>query len=149
MATRSAIAIRHGDRIKAVSCHWDGYPDGVGAILQENYLDSVKLSKLISMGDISSLGEEIGQTHPFSQFECTPEEWNEELFSTWTTFYGRDRGEVGGEYKSFATTAEFVDFYTQSWCEYFYLYDHGTWLVRGCEGEFKSLLEVINQVQEA
>ena len=30
MATRSAIGIKHGDRVKGVYCHWDGYPEQIG-----------------------------------------------------------------------------------------------------------------------
>jgi hypothetical protein len=36
MSTRSAIGIRYGTIIKAVYCHWDGYVEHNGAILQEH-----------------------------------------------------------------------------------------------------------------
>ena len=60
MATRSAIGIRHGDVIKGIYAHWDGYVECNGRILFENYRDSVKVNRLISLGDLSSLGAEIG-----------------------------------------------------------------------------------------
>ena len=38
MATRSAIAIKHGrNTIKSVSCHWDGYPEHTEADFVEHY----------------------------------------------------------------------------------------------------------------
>lgn len=59
MATRSIIAIQDGDKHDAVYCHWDGYPSGVGATLEESYKDRNKIKELISRGDMSSLGPTI------------------------------------------------------------------------------------------
>ena len=47
MATRSCIGIKHGDVIKSVYCHWDGYLDHNGKILLENYKDPFKVQLLI------------------------------------------------------------------------------------------------------
>ena len=60
MGTRSAIGIKHGDVVKAVYCHWDGYLEHNGLLLARFYDNSVKVNKLISMGDLSSLGASIG-----------------------------------------------------------------------------------------
>jgi len=65
MGTRSRIAVMHGEVCKSVYCHWDGYLEHNGAILQEHY-DSSKANQLVAMGDLSSLRPEIGVKHPFS-----------------------------------------------------------------------------------
>ena len=41
MSTRSSIAIKHGDRIKSIYCHSDGYLEYNGRVLLEHYSDSV------------------------------------------------------------------------------------------------------------
>jgi hypothetical protein len=85
MSTNSTIALEFADgTIGQVYCHWDGHVEYNGKILFENYSDPFKLRDLIDLGDISSLGADIGTKHDFDQGvagECT--------------FYGRDRGEEG------------------------------------------------------
>jgi hypothetical protein len=69
MATRSKIAIENQDgTVTAIYCHWDGYVDGVGKTLFENY-DREKLEQLIELGDISSLGETLDETVAYHGFE--------------------------------------------------------------------------------
>ena len=46
MGTRSVIAVMHGTNAKAVYCHWDGYLEHNGKILQEHY-NSVKANELV------------------------------------------------------------------------------------------------------
>jgi len=63
MATRSNIAIANQDgTVSSIYCHHDGYIDGVGKVLQENYNTREKMEQLIALGDISSLGETIEET---------------------------------------------------------------------------------------
>ena len=63
MATRSNIAIENQDgSVSAIYCHFDGYIDGVGKILQENYNTREEMEQLIALGDISSLGKTIEET---------------------------------------------------------------------------------------
>lgn len=137
MGTRSTIAIKHGERIKAVYCHWDGYVDHNGRLLLENY-DSTKANFLIALGDISSLRENIGEEH---SFDFRPVEGSEE--STWTTFYGRDRGETGTEFKSFGSETEWMDYYDGSGAEYYYIMDNGVWYVSAYREAFKPLHEEV------
>lgn len=86
MATRSRIAIERADgRVESIYCHWDGHPDTNGATLLENYRDRAKVEKLIALGDISSLGEEVEPKGEHS-FE-NPEEGV-------TVAYHRDRGDA-------------------------------------------------------
>ena len=58
MGTRSRVGIAHGDVIKSVYCHYDGYLSCTGQILQQHY-DSVKTNKLVSLGDNSGIHEEL------------------------------------------------------------------------------------------
>ena len=120
MSTRSAIAIMHGERAKSVYCHWDGYLEHNGFILQ-NFYDTTKTNKLISMGDISSLGAEIGDKHDFDE-RTDPETYAD----TRCTFYTRDRSEET-TWKSFGSLDEMVDYYKGSWCEYLYVMRDGVW----------------------
>lgn len=85
MATRSRIAIETPTgEVKSIYCHWDGYPEYNGRVLAENYTDRKKLEKLIALGDISILAEEVEPTAPHS-FE-SPQ-------GGVTVAYHRDRGE--------------------------------------------------------
>lgn len=65
MGTRSSIAIKTENGIKAIYCHWDGYVDHNGRILREHYDTPSKVADLIALGDLSSLRQEIGQVHSF------------------------------------------------------------------------------------
>jgi hypothetical protein len=47
MGTRSRIGVMHGDKVKSIYCHWDGYLEHNGAILQEHY-DSAKANHLVA-----------------------------------------------------------------------------------------------------
>ena len=66
MSTRSVIAkVTTDGTVQAVYCHGDGYPSGVGMLLMEHYQDADKVSQLIALGCLSSLGPEIGEKHDF------------------------------------------------------------------------------------
>jgi len=132
MGTRSRIGVMHGDNVKSVYCHWDGYLEHNGAILQEHY-DSVKANQLVALGDLSSLKPEIGIQHAFGYHgtEISAEDY-ETQFGNMCTFYGRDRGEKGTEWK---THTNFVDFFAEvegSWGEWYYIMRDGVWYVGNC-----------------
>lgn len=46
-----------GKEILYVYCHWDGYPDGVGAALLAEYTDYDNVLNLVLGGDMSSVGK--------------------------------------------------------------------------------------------
>lgn len=63
MATRSTIAIQEEDStIRAIYCHWDGYPEGVGATLAEYYNSKEEAEALINLGGFSALHETLRET---------------------------------------------------------------------------------------
>ena len=127
MGTRSGIGIENPNTgvIKGIYCHWDGYLEHNGAILNEHYATSPKVNNLIALGDLSSLRAEIGEKHAFSQFELPKEEVEafKTLTENWCTFYGRDREETNVSYKRYETRKEFVDGIDGA---YFYLFVYDT-----------------------
>ena len=130
MGTRSRIAVMHGEVCKSVYCHWDGYLEHNGAILLEHY-DSSRANQLVALGDLSSLRPEIGEKHAFSQFELPKEEVEafKALTENWCTFYGRDRGETGVEWKVDHTFEDFLTRAKDCAAEFYYVMKDGTWYV--------------------
>jgi hypothetical protein len=128
MGTRSRIGVMHGDKVKSVYCHWDGYLLHNGRILQE-YYDSARANHLVALGDLSSLAPSIGEKHEFSQHDVPAEEREAYIARTqdWCTFYGRDRGESGTEFKVAQTFAEFLEQSDNSGAEYYYIMKDGVW----------------------
>ena len=128
MGTRSRIGVMHGDKVKSVYCHWDGYLAHNGRILAE-YYDSAKTNELVALGDLSSLAPSIGEKHAFSQFDLPPDEVEAYKAQTqdWCTFYGRDRGETGTEWKVAQTFDEFMEQCDNSGAEFYYIMRDGVW----------------------
>ena len=127
MGTRSRIAVMHGDVCKSIYCHWDGYLEHNGRILQEHY-DSSKANRLVALGDMSSLRADIGEKHAFSKFD-TPDIETRVHNEDWCTFYGRDRGEKDTEWKVAHSFDEFVEQCNNCGAEYFYVMNDGVWYV--------------------
>ena len=156
MGTRSMIAIEnpHSLAVKSIYCHWDGYLEHNGAILEKHYSNSPKVNNLIALGDLSSLRPEIGDKHEFSRLDSTlPEAEYEALYGDMCTFYTRDRGE-DAPYKHFSTAKEAAAYYDGSWCEYFYLFKYdedlesGKWFYRTREnGRWKRLATAIAKLK--
>ena len=66
MATRSFIGIQnHNGTVTGVYCHHDGYLEGVGKTLLENYNDQKKATQLVELGSLSSLGEDLDVTQAY------------------------------------------------------------------------------------
>ena len=128
MGTRSPIGVMHGNKVKSIYCHWDGYLEHNGAILQEHY-DSAKANNLVALGDLSSLRANIGEKHAFSQFELPADEVDafKALTEDMCTFYGRDRGEKGTEWQVATTFDEFLEQCYNSGAEYYYIMKDGVW----------------------
>lgn len=75
MSTNAYIGIKDGNDVEYVYIHFDGYPSGVGSILKEHYSNPDDVQRLISKGDMSSLGNTIDEC----DFYCDRpgEEWND------------------------------------------------------------------------
>jgi hypothetical protein len=119
MGTRSRIGVMHGDTLKSVYCHWDGYLAHNGQILQEHY-DSAKANNLVALGDLSTLRENVmvpdGVDHSF-----------EKPLAGITVFYGRDRGESGTDFKVAYMFEEFLEQCDNCDAEYYYIMKDGVW----------------------
>lgn len=149
MGTRSRIGVMHGDKCKSVYCHWDGYLSHNGAILQEHY-DSAKANHLVALGNLSTLGKEIGEKHVFSQFELRAEEVQayKELTENWTTFYMRDRGETEQEFQVSQSFDEFLELVDNCGAEYYYIIRDGVWYcgaIYAVEGMIPNTLYVLSE----
>ena len=58
MATRALIGMQVENGIKTMYCHWDGYMAALGTSLLSDYMDPLKVARLIELGYISSIGSE-------------------------------------------------------------------------------------------
>lgn len=111
MSTRSNIGVLQTDgTVHAIYCHYDGYPEGVGATLKEHYsadpdnpwLADEKVEDLIDLGNLSSL-------------DRTPEE---------CVAYARDRGDRDQEATVYRSLEDLFDDCQQ----YVYIYNlEGKW----------------------
>lgn len=152
MGTRSRIGVMHGNVCKSVYCHWDGYPEYNGAILNKFYNDSVKANKLVSMGDISSLGTLIGEKHEFGiRNEYVEVDGNE--FAKECTFYGRDREEQNTEFKATTTFEKFLEEVKSCGAEYYYIMAHDQWYMGSvydtrCKDILVPLKDVLTKVEK-
>ena len=116
MATRSYIGREYDDgSVRAVYCHWDGYPSNNGRILMEHWKDENKIESMLDEGDMSSLGNEVGLKHDFSSrgSDCT--------------FYRRDRGESDCEARPHPNRDDFLKGSVSRGTDYAYLYSNGQW----------------------
>ena len=107
MGTRSRVAVMHGDVCKSVYCHYDGYLQYTGEILQK-YYDSTLANALIARGDNSGVKETI-------------EEMN---------FYA-DRGEEDVSWQVAHSFEEFLEQVDGCCGEYYYVMRDGVWYA-GC-----------------
>ena len=121
MATRSRIGIINKGEVVAdtVYCHWDGYPQYVGAVLKLYYTDVDKIKELISGGNLSSISKFIGEKHDLEK---------QDKYRAWCTYYKRDRGEDGVDPQWLDTSK----FWGDSGEEYNYLFkvETGRWYYR-------------------
>lgn len=86
MGTRSFIGIElPSGRVRAIYCHFDGYPQHHAPILLNHYNTAKKVRELLKLGSLSTLGTEIGEKHDMDSTAPSP---------TWCRAYHRDRSEV-------------------------------------------------------
>lgn len=108
MSTQAYIITKHGDYYYGASCHWDGYPEGLGADLLSMITpdkDSVAIEQdifdIVKEGDMSYLGE------PYYEYDSKP-----------------------FKYKSLKTMLRKVN---GCFVDYIYLYNCGQWYVACAE----------------
>ncbi len=131
MGTRSTIAIQNEDgTVTGIYCHWDGYLSHNGRILQDHYTTEAQVRELIALGDISSLGANIGEQHNFNAPDPA-----ETLAETRCTAYARDRGEPNTAARTCHSWQQFI---IQEGQEYDYLFtpSTGEWQVHCHSGTY-------------
>lgn len=106
MSTRSNIGKKLEDgRVRFIYCHSDGYPEGVGQILQD-YYNSDNIDGLLDLGDASFIGEDYDSCF----------------------FYGRDRGEKNCDARVADSVEDYFHNSNDWYIEYKYLLDtDGRW----------------------
>jgi len=130
MGTRSNIAIvNEDDTVSSIYCHWDGYPSNNGKILLDHYTDKAKVELLISIGNLSSLGEHIGEVHCFDK--CPENTCN---------FYGRDRHDSGVGALTLETPS-LESYLKEDTEEYCYVFINGKWKYRANSNELEDLTQ--------
>ena len=146
MATRSTIALlRDNGEVVKVYCHWDGYLENNGELLVKHYNTPEKIEALLALGDISSLGEVVGEKHPFDTYDKSKLSAEDLALAdraedgAWTKYYGRDRGETGTEAKVYKDLGEYEA--KAQFEEYNYCFIYGTWY-------YQSYDEVVRSVEE-
>jgi hypothetical protein len=109
MATRSFISRFNPETemYESIYCHWDGYPQGVGVTLRDNYHNSVAAGQLMEIGDISSLRDTVVETQ-------------QEAY--------KNRGDTDVDAKPFRFMSEMMEYYRNMSCEYGYIWRDGKWL---------------------
>jgi hypothetical protein len=139
----------HGNLVKSVYCHWDGYLAHNGKILQE-YYDSATANNLVALGDLSSLRPTIGVEHAFSHYdvEMDKEDYYKQ-FGDMCTFYGRDRGEENTAFKVAHTFAEFLEQCDNCGAEYYYIIKDGVWYCGTTYNVGHSLAKKLTALTEA
>ena len=113
MATRSYIGVRNTDSsVDYIYCHFDGYPEHNGQILTEHYTNINRVNELLQLGDLSVLGQFIGEKMDFDkriQDTCLA--------------YGRDRGETNVDKKN----SGYDELITDRNVDYVYVFDGDYW----------------------
>jgi hypothetical protein len=123
MATRSTIAIKREDgSFVQTYCHFDGYPQHNGRILQEAYGTVDRVESLLALGDLSLLKPLLEPT------DGAPHSFGKPVPGVCVA-YGRDRGETGVGPNRFEDAAHFTQRRTLE--EYNYLFVDGAWSVNG------------------
>ena len=107
MGTRSRVGVMHGDKVKSVYCHYDGYLECTGQILLK-YYDSPRANELVALGDNSGVKERLEDIN----------------------FY-RARGETDIEYQVALSFSEFLEQVDGCGGEYYYVMRDGVWYA-GC-----------------
>ena len=116
MGTRSRVGVMHGDICKSVYCHYDGYLNYTGEILNRHY-DSALANQLVARGDNSGVKETLDVMN----------------------FYGDpSQDDVG--YHIARTFEEFLEQVQGTGCEYYYVMRDGVWYA-GAVYETKGLVK--------
>lgn len=111
MSTNSTIRIKRFDGTETgIYCHWDGYIEGVGTVLQLFYNTPEKIEKLLALGDISSLQyfTNIESAKSAADHKNASNYTIDDLMKFVTTAYRRDKGETFKQTNSYNNEYEYT-----------------------------------------
>ena len=112
MATRSAIGyLQPSGSVRAVYCHYDGYPSHQLPILENHYNSTDKVKALIKPGSMSSLR--------------TSKTWGSEDQDPQPLYY-YERGD--SHIKPITSGKPLVTWFEDHDCEYLYVWDGNKWI---------------------
>lgn len=112
MGTRSRVGVQHGDVIKSVYCHYDGYLDYTGEILDRHY-DSTLANALVARGDNSGVKETLAEINFYDDPKQRREAVRDFLDSTpWQIAHSFE---------------EFLEQVRGCGAEYYYVMQDGVW----------------------
>ncbi len=115
MGTPCAVGRQNTDgTVTYILVNYDGYLSGAGATLVRHWTDPAKIDALMELGDLSSLGTEIGEKHDFDK----------PVNRDWCRAYGRDRDEEGVEA---GTCEDASEFWREVDTSHSYLFREGQW----------------------
>ena len=119
MSTRSDIAMQQENgTYQSIYCHFDGYPTHNGKLLLEHWTNPVKIKQLMELGDLSGLGEELGNE---TQSWKSPN-------PKWCLAYARDRGETDCDSMTYPDLGTLLE---NSNNDFLYVFSDNKWYFRG------------------
>ena len=129
--TRCLIGIIENNICKAIFCRGDGDLIHKGQILLDNY-DEEKLLKLISLGDVWTLGKSIGRKHNINDRNAE-----------YTSFHNRDMGIKSSlrpfwTYENYLTLLRNADWSIQP---IFFIMKDGVWYVGAPKKGYRNLIK--------
>ena len=143
MGTRSDIIVHLSNgKWHRIYCHWDGYLEHNGRILFDHYTSQAQVEALVALGDMSSLGPEIGEKHDWDygmKLERTDPEY--QRLRNMCNVYGRDRGETDCAGTISDTLAGCWP-ESDTWTEFTYVWDDGKWWVGDPDEGTQTLIDL-------
>lgn len=124
MSTNSTIAIKNGNKIKAIYVHYDGYPEHMLNTLRNNFSHKSDVEKLIALGDTSYIGDTLeeckSQCYYYKAYNVSGyEHMQNEIDNDKKCFEAR-------EFDSIESYLDFANTY-----EYAYIFENGNWNLSG------------------
>ena len=109
MGTRSIIGYKNSDgSVTTTYCHYDGYPNHNGRVLRKKYNSDERAKAVASAGYLSVLRKQGDLEFDISESV---------------------NSEKPVVYSSVDKARKYV--FTETWAEYFYLWDDGSWYIAG------------------
>ncbi|MDX8383510.1 MAG: hypothetical protein R8M45_05475 [Ghiorsea sp.] len=123
MSTNAFIIYEQSDGgFASIYSHWDGHPDTLGKTLVEHYDTNIKISRLISYGDVSELNDTLDES----------------------VFYHRDKNEEWEDVEpmAFESVESAITNLTEiANAEYFYVHKRDAgWVAYSCDWENDDVL---------